>query len=157
MKVAIEPAASGDVAAIERVVRDAYTPYIARMGKPPGPMLDDYAALVAEGRVWVLREEGEVVGALVLLPQSDHLLLDNVALAPSHHGKGLGRRLVAFAEEEAARQGFREIRLYTHETMHENIALYPRLGYAVTGRGEQAGYSRVFMRKTLEPPGGSSG
>jgi hypothetical protein len=34
--------------------------------------------------------------------------------------------------------------------MTENIAMYPRLGYRETGRGEQAGYARVFFAKRLD-------
>jgi hypothetical protein len=41
------------------------------------------------------------------------------------------------------------LRLYTHERMTENIALYSRLGFVATGRGRQAGYDRVFMTKRL--------
>jgi hypothetical protein len=33
--------------------------------------------------------------------------------------------------------------------MVENIALYTGLGFTATGRGVQAGYDRVFMRKTI--------
>jgi ribosomal protein S18 acetylase RimI-like enzyme len=91
----------------------------------------------------------DVAGVLVLLPREDHLLLDNVAVAPERQRRGYGRRLMAFAEAEAVRQGHREIRLYTHVVMAENIVLYGRLGYEVTGRGTQAGYDRVFMRKQI--------
>jgi len=77
------------------------------------------------------------------------LLLDNVAVDPNHQGKGIGRALIDFAEQEARRRGHAEIRLYTHQSMHENIVLYPRLGYEETGRGEQAGFQRVFFRKIL--------
>ena len=129
-------------------MRGAYGIYVARIGKPPGPMLDDYAALVDRGVVSVLNDtDGAVVAIIVLLPQLDHLLLDNIAVAPGHQGRGLGRRLVAFAEAEAARLGCREIRLYTHQLMTENIALYARLGFVETGRGHAAGYDRVFMTK----------
>jgi len=61
----------------------------------------------------------------------------------------LGRRLLAFAEAEAVRRGYREIRLYTHQTMTENRHLYAAIGYEETGRGIEAGYERVFMRKRL--------
>jgi ribosomal protein S18 acetylase RimI-like enzyme len=138
---------------VRDIVRRAYEVYVPRMGKPPGPMLDDYDALVAEGRVSVLEAEGRVVGLLVLQPQPDHLLLDNVAIDPDFHGRGFGRRLIAHAEAEAARLGFGEVRLYTHVTMVENIALYGRLGFEETHRAEQHGYQRVFMRKRM-PRGG---
>jgi hypothetical protein len=33
--------------------------------------------------------------------------------------------------------------------MTENLALYSRLGYVETHRGEEKGYSRVYMEKRL--------
>ena len=133
---------------VEAIVREAYSIYIERIGKPPGPMLDDYGALITEGAVSVLEEPGAAIAAiLVLLPKPDHLLLDNIAVRPDRLGQGLGGQLIAFAEAEARRLGFAELRLYTHERMTENIALYTRLGFVETGRGREAGYDRVFMTK----------
>jgi ribosomal protein S18 acetylase RimI-like enzyme len=149
MSAGIRPAVPADVPTIAQVVHDAYVHYIARMGKPPGPMLDDYAARVAEGAAWVLEENGAIAGVLVLLDDTDHALLDNVAVAPGRQGQGIGRRLIAFAEAETRRRGRAEIRLYTHVTMVENQALYRRLGFEETHRGDQAGFARVFMRKRL--------
>jgi ribosomal protein S18 acetylase RimI-like enzyme len=121
------------------------------MGKPPGPMLDDYDVLIADGAVSVLEpNDGVIAAILVLLPKPDHLLLDNIAVRTDCQGQGLGRKLIAFAEAEARRLGYAELRLYTHETMTENIALYTRLGFIETGRGQEAGYDRVFMTKRLD-------
>jgi GNAT superfamily N-acetyltransferase len=147
----IRCARPADRAAIERIVRAAYGIYVERIGKPPGPMLDDYTALISDGRVSVLEEaDGTMAAIIVLLPEPDHLLLDNIAVRPDRQGKGLGRRLIAFAEEQARRLGHSEVRLYTHEKMTENIALYTRLGFVETGRGQKAGYDRVFMTKRLD-------
>jgi GNAT superfamily N-acetyltransferase len=146
-----------DRAAVEQIVRDAYSMYIERIGKPPGPMLDDYAALIADGTVSVLEDgDGTIVAIIVLLPKPDHLLLDNIAVRPDGQGRGLGRQLVAFAEAEARRLGHAELRLYTHQKMTENIALYARLGFVETGRGQEAGYDRVFMTKRLATQTGNS-
>jgi ribosomal protein S18 acetylase RimI-like enzyme len=82
-------------------------------------------------------------------PAEDHLFVDNVAVAPGQQGRGLGRELVAFAEEKAAEHGLPEVRLYTNEKMHENLDIYARLGFEETGRGLDGGYRRVFMRKRL--------
>lgn len=147
----IRPADAADLPAVERIVRDAYAKYVERIGKPPGPMLDDYRRRVREHAVWALVVEGGIGGIVVLLPEDDHLLLDNVAVDPGRQGRGVGRALIGFAEAEARRRGYEEIRLYTHQAMHENIALYPRLGYEETGRGEAAGFRRVFFRKRLSP------
>lgn len=145
----IRPAGMSDRDAITRIVVEAYTKYIGRIGKAPGPMLDDYAAHIRNHTAWVIECEGSVAGLIVLLPEDDHLLLENVAVEPARHGQGIGRTLMQFAEQEASRRGYSEIRLYTHETMTENLAMYPALGWQETGRGEQAGYQRVFFRKRL--------
>jgi hypothetical protein len=83
----IRVANTTDVLAIARIVEYAYRHYTQRMGKPPGPMLDDYSARASEGVVWVIEDGKTIVGILVLLPRPDHLL-DNVAVSPSHQGRG---------------------------------------------------------------------
>ena len=145
----IRAATAADVPAIANIVDQAYRHYIARIGKLPGPMLDDYATRVRDGVVWVLEEVAVIAGIIVLLTAPDYLLLDNIAISPARQGLGLGRRLLAFAEAEASRRGYCEIRLYTHQTMVENQRLYASIGYEETGRGTEAGYDRVFMRKQL--------
>src|SRR5467141_3924644 len=145
----IRAATAADVPAIAEIVDQAYRHYIARMDKPPGPVLDDYAARVLEGVVWVLEEGAVIAGIIVLLPATDYLLLDNIAVSPARQGLGLGRRLLAFAEAEAVRRGYNEIRLYTHQKMVENQRLYASVGYEETGRRTEAGYDRVFMGKQL--------
>jgi GNAT superfamily N-acetyltransferase len=135
---------------VETIVREAYAVYTERIGGPAGPMLDDYAALIDAGAISVFEApDGVIAAIIVLLPKPDYLLLDNIAVRRDRQGQGLGRRLIAFAEAEARRLGHSELRLYTHETMTENIALYTRLGFVETGRGRDAGYNRVFMTKRL--------
>ena len=146
----IRRALPADREAVEAIVEAAYSPYVARIGKPPGPMLDDYGALIGQDAVSVVEDAtGRLAAIIVLLPKSDHLLLDNIAVRPDRQGQGLGFRLIEFAESEARRLGYRELRLYTHQKMTENIALYRRVGFEETGRGSQAGYDRVFMTKRL--------
>lgn len=149
MTPSLRPATHDDLAAVRRIVRAAYAHYVARIGREPGPMLDDYAALIGDGRVRVAERDGAIQGILVLIPQDDAMLLDNVAVAPEAQGTGLGRMMLEFAERAAAEAGYRAIRLYTHEAMTENIALYTRIGYAETHRAEERGLRRVYMRKPL--------
>jgi len=149
----IRPALPADQARIETIVETAYSRYLARMNRKPAPMVDDYARRIADGQTHVLEADGGVVGVLVL---EDHpndnggfLLLDNIAVDPACHGKGYGKQLMRFTEEEARRRGYAVVELYTNEVMVENIALYLRLGYVETQRVQVAGYDRVYMRKTV--------
>jgi GNAT superfamily N-acetyltransferase len=146
----IRPARPDDRDAIEAIVHSAYSIYVDRIGKPPGPMLDNYPARIADGWVSVVEDStSNIAGIIVLIPGSDHLLLDNIAVQPDYQGQGFGRVLMKFAEREAKRLGYTRICLYTHEKMTENIDLYHRIGFVETGRGQQGGYDRVFMVKDL--------
>ena len=146
----IRLASQHDQPGVEALVDAAYSHYVPRIGQKPGPMLDDYAALIRDGVVHVAEGDGVIRGLVVLIPEPDVMLLDNIAVDPAVRGTGLGRRLMVFAEDAARSAGYRSIRLYTHELMSENIALYGRVGYRETHRGEDKGLRRVFMVKTLD-------
>ncbi len=132
-----------------RLVVDAYQPYVGRIGRRPAPLDADYEALVAAGEVWVATRCGDLVGVMVLEQRADHCLIENLAVAPSAQGEGIGGQLLAFAEDQARAAGLRELRLYTNERMVENLAYYPRRGFAETRRASSAGFDRVFFTKTL--------
>ena len=134
---------------LQALVERAYAPWVPVVGRRPMPMDDDYAARVAAGEAWVLEEAGAVRGALVLEERADHLLLDNVAVEPARRGEGDGRALLDFAEAEARRRGFSEIRLFTNELMERNVTLYAARGYAETERRQESGFRRVFMAKRV--------
>jgi N-acetylglutamate synthase-like GNAT family acetyltransferase len=113
----IRKASTSDADRVGSVVASAYAHYVPRIGKPPGPMLDDYPQRIADEQTWVLEDAGRIVGILVLEETSSGFLLDNIAVLPDCQGKGIGRRLIEFAEAEARRRGFHEILLYTHALM----------------------------------------
>ncbi len=145
----LRAAVGDDLGIVEAIVRSAYSHYVPRIGREPGPMLDDYRQLIRDGRVHVIEHDGAVQGVLVLIPQADAMLLDNVAVSPSAQGLGLGRRMLQFAEAAAADAGYRSIRLYTNEAMTENIEHYTRIGYSETHRAEENGLRRVYMTKPV--------
>jgi ribosomal protein S18 acetylase RimI-like enzyme len=144
----IRPAVVADRTAVEEVVHAAYAPWIEVIGVQPLPMVADYAKLIRAGQVWVL---GPVDGLIVLIPEDGVLLIENVAVRPAAQGRGLGRRLLAVAEDRARSLGLSALRLYTNEKMTSNIAWYERLGYVETGRENISGRYAVHMRKALPP------
>ena len=147
--VTLRRATAGDAATMRQVAQAAYAGYEPRMGRRPHPMDVDYDRAVAEAEAWVAGVDGEVVGYVVLVDEGDTMLLDNVAVLPAHHGRGIGRALLVHADERALAAGCSRIRLYTHLTMVENQALYERIGYVETGRGGEEGLVRVFYEKQV--------
>jgi ribosomal protein S18 acetylase RimI-like enzyme len=152
----IRPAHGADLSAVVACVDAAYSKYIVRIGKEPAPMQADYPALIGRGVVHVLPEPstGDLCALIVLWPTGGAMFVENVAVHPRYQGQGLGRRLMAFAEEQARAANLPEVRLYTNEAMTENLAFYRRLGFKETGRRVEEGYSRVFLRKILVQMGG---
>ncbi len=112
-------------------------------------MLDDYTQVILQHDVFVLEYDRSVIGVVVLIRKGRGILLDNVAVDPAYQGQGHGRRLIECAENEARRQGFAQLDLYTHECMTEDIAMYEHLGYVETERRSERGYLRVYMQKQL--------
>ncbi len=149
-RISIRRAVAADAEEIANCVKAAYEHYIPRMGKPPGPMLDNYDEVVETHHVTVAEHEGKIVGAIVLISLQDGVLLDNVAVHPTFQGQGLGKRLMQLAENEAKGRGYSEIQLYTHEKMTENIAMYTNMGYVEVSRRVVNGYDRVYMSKQLD-------
>lgn len=147
----VRTAVPSDARWVGEVVRAAFEPYIERIGREPAPMLEDAAAAIEDAHVYVTDGRD---GVLELVPHSDHLMVRDVAVRPGSQGRGVGTRLLRFAEVRAAELALSELRLVTNEAMVENLRFYPRRGYEETGRGEQDGYRRVFFRKVLSGPAG---
>lgn len=145
----IRRATSADTDSITTLVTQAYTPYIARIGKKPAPMLDDYRQVIADDEVFVLTHDAVIAGVLVVSQEDSTLLLVNIAVLPRYKGQGIGKQLMRFCEEHAHQAQCTAIRLYTHELMTENIAIYQKLGFEETHRATENGFARVFMRKAI--------
>jgi ribosomal protein S18 acetylase RimI-like enzyme len=144
-----------DALEVAGLVNRAYGHYVERIGRPPGPMTEDYAEVIRSRRVTVAESRGTTVGIVVLTVTDEGFLIDNVAVHPSHRGTGLGRALLEFAEHEARRAGFDSIYLYTHEKMTENLTLYTRIGYTEYDRRLHGEDTLVYLRKRLSITGRS--
>lgn len=96
----------------EKRIRDiadaSYSIYLERMDRKPFPMLDDYATHIVNGTIFVLEDDKDIQGYVVLLPAEDGtLLLDNVAVDANCQKRGYGRasqfRRGGGAETQASR------------------------------------------------------
>jgi len=145
-------AVAADAAAVRALTREAYMKWVAVTGREPLPMRVDYVEALTKHRFDLLEEDGVLVALIETERNDDHLLIVNVAVAPSHQKRGLGRRLLAHAESLAREESLDTVRLYTNARMVENIALYRSLGYRID-REEPAGTSiQVHMSKPLASP-----
>jgi len=141
-----------DLEAIVQLTNSAYRPYTELLGAPPLPVTENYAPHIEHGGVWLLEIGSELAGLIVLEREPDHMLIFSVAVAPSLQGKGLGIRLLQWADEQTRKAGFDEVRLFTNSRMQRNIALYKSFGYRETGRRpnlKRSGWILVDMAKSI--------
>lgn len=131
------------------IVHQAYAPYVERLGTQPGPMLEEYHAVLRRHPAWGAYEGDALLGLLVVHDDGKRFVLENVAVHPEAQGRGIGKALLAHGELEARNRGYDRVELYTNVAMTENIALYARLGYVETDRRREDGFDRVYMAKGL--------
>ena len=116
-------------------------------------MRTDYSQALLEHDFDVIVEQdrigGPIVGLIETMQRDDHLWIENVAVAPTAQGRGIGRRLLAFAEQKATGAGCFEIRLLTNGAFQANVQLYQRLGYALDREEDFMNGTTIYMSKKL--------
>ena len=107
--------------------------------------------LRAGGEVFIARVEGKPVGCCALIVKNDGVMeLCKMAVAPSYQGRGIGRRLLSHAIEEARERGAKAVVLGSNTRLKDALHLYEALGFRYL-EGDEApsfAYKRanVFMR-----------
>jgi ribosomal protein S18 acetylase RimI-like enzyme len=104
--------------------------------------------------VWVARADSVPQGFIILVLQGAFAgYIQIVFVAESARGRGLGSRLVAFAEERIFRE-FPNVFLCVSSYNPRARALYERLGYKLVGELDDyilRGESEFLMRKSVGP------
>lgn len=152
MEIRLRPAAQDDLPAIRSCAEAAYALYIDRIGRRPAPMDAEFGDQVRKGLIDVIEADGDWAGYAVTERQGDALFVENVALLPAFQGRGLARWLFEALNKRAQQAELVRIKLYTNAAMHENLALYPKLGFHVTGTRVENGFNRVYFEKRVHRP-----
>ena len=138
-----------DAEAVRALTRQAYAKWVPLIGREPKPMQADYDRAVREHRIDLAYRGGVLAGLIETVEQSDHLLIENVAVSPALQGRGIGRALLAHADRLAEALGYGEVRLYTNQRFGENVMLYLRLGYRIDREETLAAGTAVHMSKPV--------
>lgn len=107
----------------------------------------------ARDEIAYVATDGEaMIGCVFLRPEPDCLYVGKLAIAPGRQGQGLGRRLLAVAEDEARKLGLPALRLETRIELVANHATFGRWGFVKTAENAHAGFDRttsIEMQKRL--------
>jgi N-acetylglutamate synthase-like GNAT family acetyltransferase len=143
-------AGPADAAAIRDLTRAVYAKWIATVGREPLPMQADYDAAVVNHWIDLWEDGGRLVALIEMMPHSDHLCVENIAVAEDRQGRGMGRMLVDHASFVAQEAGLPELRLLTNRAFGGNVALYLHLGFEIIEEvPNPLGGSTVYFRKPV--------
>jgi len=152
-RIELRRAGAADAPAVRALTREAYAKWVPLIGREPKPMVADYAEAVKHHHIDMLYLDDELAGLIEMILESDHLLIENLAVAPAFQERGLGRHLLAHAEALTVSLGHNEIRLYTNQRFAENVAFYLRRGFRLDREEPVANGVVVHMSKRLAKPG----
>ncbi len=148
--VILRPAGLGDVTAITNLAREAFAIYTERIGKPPEPMVVNYAEIINRGGVMVAVLGTEIAGYVEMYVRDDHVFIDKVAISPGFQKQGIAHVIYGLIAITARAYGLSRLRLYTNAAMRENIELYEQAaGFTITARRVEHGFERVYMDRVL--------
>jgi GNAT superfamily N-acetyltransferase len=146
----LRAANADDAAAIRAQTREAYSKWIPVVGREPLPMTADYNEAARKHRIDLLHVGGKLTALIEIFPKDGHLLIENVAVSPTCQNRGVGRKLLAHAEQVAAAQGYSVIKLFTNKLFAANVQFYSKAGYSMYREEESRLGITVCMSKRVE-------
>ncbi len=140
------PADFGPLVALQQA---AYARNRELLGVEPLPLQADYREIMENMEVWLADAGGRLLGALILEPRADDILIWSLACDPAAQSSGLGTWLLRAAEAKAREYGRKTIRLYTGSKLSHLIGWYGRHGYEIERVQAMSDRSVTHMVKQL--------
>src|SRR3954454_8742574 len=121
----------GDEDAFRRLNEEWIERYFAIEAKDRETLENPRAILDKGGAILIAEANGAAVGCCALVPMqlAGDLELAKMAVTPSHQGRGLGKKLIAAAIDEARGMGASRLVLETNSKLAPALALYERMGF----------------------------
>lgn len=147
---------AAEIAAVVALIRDAFAEYLDRLDPPPGAVketAESITELLGREQGLVAEAGGVAVGCLFLQRrEGGDVYVGRVAVARTHRGSGVGRALMAAAEDEARRLGGRRLTLGVRLALDGNRRFFASLGFVEGALHAHPGYDRptwVEMTKAI--------
>lgn len=151
----LREATDADVPTVVRLIHAAFEEYRGTLDPPSGAHQeteDSVRRKMSSAAVVMAFAAGVPSGCLFYERAADHLSFSRLAVPPSHRGRGIGRALIAYVEQQEQALNRRCVRLGVRIALTRLRAYYERLGYRVVEHGAHDGYGEptyVILAKSI--------
>jgi GNAT superfamily N-acetyltransferase len=102
-------------------------------------------------RAWIAEKDGENVGCVFLIKQSDEVAkLRMLLVDPKARGLGIGKRLVEECIRFARDRGYRKITLWTNDILVAACHIYRETGFKLVGEERHHSFGHELVGQTWE-------
>jgi len=152
----VTTAAPGDAGEILTLARASWLPEARDEGSFDIPALteelDDVVGWMSQWHTWVVRMDGRMIGSVRARRAGRNWDIGRLMVVPDLQGCGLGRALIAHAEQ-AAPPDLTGFTSFAGAGSRRNERIYQRAGYRVSGRSVLRGLEAVELYKPRAAPG----
>lgn len=149
MNLTFRLADESDYKTIVEIITKSFEKYIKILKKKPSSLTTDYLPLIKNNQMYVLVNADTVIGTVVLKMENRDMWISNMAVASCFQKRGMGGKLLLFAEEMAKKQNLKNVCLYTNSRITELLEYYKKQGFTEINRKNEDGFDRVYFSKTL--------
>lgn len=136
MSLTLRLATPDDLPLIYDITQQSFAEYHGLLDPPSGAEREtrqDVERALREGSAVFAYLEREAAGCVRYVSEEGGIYVGRLAVLPTRRRHGIGTALLDFVEAQARVAGAARLRLRVRLALPENIRLYTRLGYRVTG------------------------
>jgi ribosomal protein S18 acetylase RimI-like enzyme len=145
----LRPALAADAEQLSALIVRAFSGYEIRLDPPSSALKETPAAVRAKFPAHggaIAESKGAGIGCVLFVPEdTTALYVGRLAVDPAWRRRGVARALMSYAEAEARRRGFAQMRLQVRIPLLSNQALFRSCGFIEVRREAHPGYTEPTM------------
>jgi len=157
----ITKATSADIPALNILINSAYRGESSKKGWTTEADLlegkrtteEELIQTIEDPKNTILKftEDDKIIGSVLLVEKEQQLYLGMLTVSPELQNSGIGKKMLAEAENHAKTLGLSSIIMTVISVREELIAWYKRHGYVDTGKREAFPESHIHVTVSEEP------
>jgi ribosomal protein S18 acetylase RimI-like enzyme len=131
--VQVREAAPADAAELRRLAAEAVPAEVVAAGGTVEPERTE--EVIAADKLFVAQAEHHIAGYVAVTEGDEELVVDQLVIASTDEGRGVGNLLLDWAEGYGVSRSKRSIRVVVEEDNQRALGFYQRRGYARAAAG----------------------